>query len=132
MNVKELFATSEALEREGVWIDYGTFRVKVAYAGGANRRYNKRMEELTRPHRRAILNDAFPKEQQALLVKQAVAETVVLGWEGVEDEGTPVPFSPEAALELFKKYEKFFEEVLQQAQSFANYREEDRAADSGN
>lgn len=132
MNVKEIFATSEALERDGIWIDYGTFKVKVAYAGGANRRYNKRMEELTRPHRRAILNDAFPKESQVDLLKQAVAETVILGWEGVEDNGVPVPFSPAAALDLFRKYEKFFEDILQQAQSFANFREEDRAAASGN
>jgi len=132
MNVKELFATSEDLERGGVWIDYGTFRVKVAYAGGANRRYTKRMEEVTRPHRRAILNDAFSKEQQLELVKQVVADTVLLAWEGVEDDGQPVPFSPQAALALFTKYEKFFEDVMQQAQSFANFREEERAAEAKN
>ena len=33
------FETDPVLESEGIWIDYGAFRVKIARAGGANKKY---------------------------------------------------------------------------------------------
>ncbi len=41
MSMYEQLETDKALETKGVEIDYGTFRVTLARAGGANKKYEK-------------------------------------------------------------------------------------------
>lgn len=56
-------------------------------------------------------------------VMQAYARTVVVGWEGFNDEsGEPVPFSPEECVELFVACPELFDRVTIFAAQRGNYR----------
>lgn len=80
------FRTDPNLEQKGVWMDYGLgFRVRLARAGGANRRYEKMMEEKIKPIRRAATVGALSKKVGDQILREVFCHTVILEWE-VESE----------------------------------------------
>ena len=147
-NIYAAFLTDSKLEAEGVWIDYGLFRVKVARAGGANRRYIACMERLLRPFQRAVKTESLPNEMANKIVKSAFAETIISGWETqVSDDqgGTKmVPMvkipgvkelvapSREAYLQVFDKAPDLFADLQAEASRGNIYRTQLREANAGN
>lgn len=81
MSMYEQFKTDPELERNGVQVDYGEFRVTLARAGGANNRYQKVMEARAKPFRRAIQSNNLDNSTAQRLLREVFAETVVLNWE---------------------------------------------------
>lgn len=83
------FETSKDLEADGIFVDYGMFRVRIARAGGANRRYQTLLEQKGRPHRRAAQLGTLDEETADRIVAEAFAEAVVRDWQTkvVEGEG---------------------------------------------
>jgi len=54
----------------------------------------------------------------------AVATHIIKNWENFEDrEGTPIPYSPEAAEQMLRELPKFAEFVEEQANMQSHYRE---------
>jgi len=128
-----MFETDGNLETEGLWLDYGDARIKIARAGGSNKRYEKRLEVLSRPHKRLMKADRMPLREMNKLLKQVYAESVVLGWEGVTDrEGNVMPFSAENCIRLFDDLPDLWEDVLEQARNSAIFRREVLESDSKN
>lgn len=130
MSLFKQFKTDPKVEREGLLLDYGpnkdlpadaegkhpTIMIRVARAGGANDAYNKRIEALSKKHRRKIQNDAMEVAELREMTMNAVADTVILGWENVTDEdGQLMPFSRDNALKLFKALPDLFNDVQEQA-----------------
>lgn len=83
------FETSKDLEADGIIIDYGTFRVRIARAGASNRRYLTLLEQKGRPYRRAASIGTLEPEIADRIVAEAFAEAVIRDWETkiVEGEG---------------------------------------------
>jgi hypothetical protein len=81
MSLSSIFKTDEKLETIGVAVDYGTTRVTIARAGGANKAYVKALDKKTRPIRRAIMADALDNEQGNAILMEVYSETVILDWE---------------------------------------------------
>ena len=133
-NIYEAFETDADMEKNGIWLDYGDFKFRVARAGGANKRYQKRMEALTRPYRRAIQTETLATGKADELIMQAFAQTVVLAWEGVTDKetGEVIPFSSEACLKLFKKLPDLFVDVRDQASKWNLFKKDVLETDSKN
>ena len=75
------FETSKSLETDGIFVDYGTFRVRVARAGGSNRRYQTLLEQKARPHRRAAALGTLDQDIADRIVAEAFAEGVIRDWE---------------------------------------------------
>ena len=48
------FRTDDELERKGIVIEYDSFRVTIARAGGSNKAFERALEAKSRPFRRAI------------------------------------------------------------------------------
>lgn len=129
--IKSLFGTDPELEKNGVWIDYGEgTMVKIARAGGANRRYLLRAEALTKPHRRAFDTRTIDPEVAKKINAQVFSETIVLDWKGFEDDvtGEPIPCTPENIQAELLADDDFFEDVQARASQFATFK---RAAVEG-
>jgi len=73
--------TNPELEKSGVWMDYGDYRVKIARAGGANRKYLNELQLATKPLKRALETNSVPAERQKEIMTKVFAKTIVMGWE---------------------------------------------------
>lgn len=133
-SIRSLFATDKVKEVEGIWVEYGeSIKIKIARAGGANKQFAKTLEQLSRPHRRAIQLETLGQEASEDIMYRTFAQTVVLGWEGVlDDDGKPIAFSADACVKLFKEMPDFFLEVQAMATSLALWRAAAQDADAKN
>ncbi|MEE8518136.1 MAG: hypothetical protein V3S98_03310, partial [Dehalococcoidia bacterium] len=75
------FKTDDLLETKGVEIDYGTHRVTIARAGGANKKYARVLEQKTKPYRRAIATETMDDARAMELLQETYAEAIILNWE---------------------------------------------------
>lgn len=147
MGMFKQFRTDTNLEKQGIWLDYGDFRVRVARAGGANTMFNKSIEHKTKPYRRAIQAETFDRDRIQTLVREAFVDTIVLAWEvnkgtsddpkwepGIEgeEEGTVLPYTKENVLNTFKALPDLFTDVQEQAAKSALFRQELREEDVKN
>ncbi len=120
-----VFQTDKALEKEGIILDYGDFKIKIARAGGANAAFQKALTSKIRPYKRQIDAGTIPDDVAEKLFLDVYAEAVVLGWEGVTDEnGKPLPYSKENAVKLFSDLPDLFRDVQNQAAAISNFRAE--------
>jgi hypothetical protein len=86
------FRSDTAAEQEGIELDYGPFRVTIARAGGANKSYDRILEALTKPYRRAIQLETLDQKISEQIMKEAMAKAIVLNWEvRVGTDGSPDP-----------------------------------------
>jgi len=86
------FRSDTVAEQEGVELDYGAFRVTIARAGGANKSYERLLEVLTKPYRRAIQLETLDPKISEKIMKEAMAKAIILNWEVLVDaEGNPDP-----------------------------------------
>ena len=139
MNLYKQFQTDRHLETDGVDVVYGknsagepiTFRI--ARSGGANTEYRRVLDLKTKPYRRQLQNGTVDVAILEDLVLQTFAETVVLGWSGVEDaEGNPLAYSKEAALKLMQDLPELYQDLLEVSQRASTFRQEEREADAKN
>lgn len=100
------FQTDKDLENGGVWvpIEDGA-ELKVARTG--NRAYRKLFTRLTRPYQRQIDSNRMPEELSESIIVEVMANTVLLGWKGMEEDGVAVEYSVEKAMEWLKAYPEF-------------------------
>lgn len=95
MDIFSTYATDETLEVEGRWFDLSkTARVKVARAGNPN--YIKALRKKLDENR--IDLDSQGDEANELAEKVMVdvtADTILLGWEGLQFRGKPIDYSPQ-------------------------------------
>lgn len=131
MNLFKQFATDPQAEKEGVRFEIGvnsqgeTIAFQIARAGGQNIRYAKAIEAKTKPYRMQIQAGTIDPEIAARLMREVFAESVVIGWEGVEDEnGHLLTYSTEAAATLFEQLPELYALLQEQAQNVALYRKE--------
>lgn len=142
------FEMDTTLEQDGVWTDYGDFRVLLAHAGATNKRYTKYTEVKTRPIRRAIMNGSMSEERSRPLFYDIYAETIIKGWQiqdGVnkngetkwksgihKKEGGVMTFNKENVMLTFKLLPKLFFDIQQVAESMEVFRKEILVEDSKN
>ena len=85
-NPYEIFETDENLEKDGMQLDYGSWRVTAARAGGRNTLWAKELNNLAKKHN---LNTStnLDKEFGDRLMAEVYAKAVIKDWEvKVKDE----------------------------------------------
>jgi hypothetical protein len=113
----------QAKADDGIWQSVGPFEVKIRFAAASNKAFQKKMEELTRPHRKAIELDALPADLSLELAQRCYAETVVVDWRGLADDaGNPLPYSVESCMSLFKGNPNIYKAVVSLAGDDAIFR----------
>lgn len=74
------YETNEDHEVAGVWLVEPFFKVRIARAGGRNKRFQSRYDALTKPFKRAIQTKTLPPEIDEDLSRQLYADAVVKSW----------------------------------------------------
>ncbi len=122
MDLWKQFKTDEQAEVEGVWVPLSaTARVKLARVG--NPRYQSCLKRLSLPYiKPGMRMSDIPEETYQAITKEAVAEAILVDWDGVIREGEVVAYSKEMALSALQMKD-FFELVLAAANSMETYRE---------
>lgn len=87
MSMYKQLETDKALETKGVEIDYGSFRVTLARAGGANKRYEKILDAKSKPHRRAMKTETMDNEVAIGVMREVYADSIILHWETKDVKG---------------------------------------------
>ncbi len=121
MDIDKAF-TDETLEREGAWVEYREgSRVKLARLG--NPRFQRMYEAKMRPYRRLERQNKMDPELTTKLLCDCLAETVLLGWEGFDHQGKPVPYSTEGAKALLMRSMDFRDEITVLATEEENFKQ---------
>lgn len=132
MSMYDSFKTDPVLETDGVIIDYGSFRVTIARAGGANKKFAKILDAKSKPYKRAIQTETLDTERGNDIVREAYAEAVILNWETKKDDkfvqgiespdGGVMPFNKDNVLATFKALPDLFLDLQEQANKVAIFR----------
>jgi hypothetical protein len=147
VNPYRAFKTDKELEKEGIYLDYGAFRVKVGRAGGSNKRYLSTLEKKLRPHRRALQTETIADETAQDLVMDSFIDGAILGWEvkvkdgdkdvwkvGIHDPDTGEVIQPsrEVYVKVLKALPDLFMDMREQASKTALFLQDLREAEGGN
>jgi hypothetical protein len=148
MGMYDQFKTDGNLETQGIVLDYGDFRVTVARAGGANKRFERTLEAKTKAYKRAIQTETLPNEKGKAILREVFAEAVVLNWEvrkpgkkegedtwevGIEGpSGDVLPFSADNVAATFKALPDLFADIQEQAGKVSLFRAAVLEAEAGN
>ncbi len=127
MNIFDMYETDAELETKGIDYDMAKAGIFVlARAGGANLAYAKAIELKTRPYRnRSGGLKKIDDDVAAGLLRDAFAETVILGWRGVKGrDGKELKWSKEAAVKLMEDLPELYKELSEEAGDMANYQAE--------
>ena len=133
-----LFKTSAKMEQEGIWLDYGDFRIKITRAGTTNKRFKRLMEERMKPHRRAMANDTMNNDLAEKITREVWAESVVLGWDSplgtnvMPYGGKAFQFSVDNCKLLFNELPDLFIDVREQSMKLGLFLDGDEELDTGN
>lgn len=115
MSMYKQFQTDTSLEREGVDLNYGEFIVRVARAGGGNKRFAKVLEEKMKPVRRALQTETLDEQRSAALLHETFALGVVLNWSVrvvADSKGKPIePLQLASAVEGEPKHTVFIQGI---------------------
>lgn len=147
MSMYKNFQTDANLEKNGITIDYGDFRVLIARAGGANKKFAKVLDAKTKPYRRAIQTESIETDRIMEILKEAYAECIVLNWEtkvvdkdgkeewkkGIEDQdGKLLDFTKENVVTTFKNLHDLFLDIREQSEKSSLFRQVVRETEAGN
>ena len=128
MDISKEYATDEKKELEGVWEDIGDGG-RILIARTNNPKYEKLFTKLIKPHRgrlrRGNLSDELSKE----ITVKLLADTILLDWEGIEEDGESLQYSKPEAERLLKDYKDFRNMVSEMAGEIDLFRQEEEEED---
>ncbi|UOF80027.1 putative structural protein [Caudoviricetes sp.] len=120
-------AVDPDLEVHGVWVSwFDNARVKVARHN--NPRFVKRVRELVLERRLQQGKKEMSDDEFEDLTRRAVADTIAIDWENIEDEetGQPVAYTSDLGYKLFcqPEYRDFYRLVIEASMRFELFRKE--------
>lgn len=130
MSLYNAYETDRSAEVDGVHLEVGTdskgriSTIRVRRAGGANQQFAKVFEFKSKPYRRLMeIPGALDPAVQERIMREVYAESVVVGWENIEDrDGNPMEFSKDNVLRLFTDLPDLFRTIMKESQDMALFR----------
>lgn len=142
MSMYSQFATDQGLEKNGIVLDYGNFRVTISRAGGSNKKFSRLLESKTKPYRRQIQNDSMDDVIGDRLLREVYVEAVIQDWEtkdgdkwkkGIEGkDGKILPFCNKNIYDTLTNLPELFADIVSQAGKAALFKHETQEDDSKN
>jgi hypothetical protein len=126
------FQTSKSAEEEGIWVDVDGNGTKVKVARINNARYKKYFQKITKPYKRQIRNGTLAEELAEKLLVDALANTILLDWQGFTKEGADFPYSVDNARSFLQESADFRDFVSDAANEMENFRGEELEEARGN
>lgn len=138
MDLEDMYATDERMERGGVPFKIGKVTFGLARAGGANVQYTRLMAKKTMPYRRVLQNietnpDKLNEKTMNLLRRlemETVAEACVKWWKHDDlgdnklyaKEREILEFSTDNVMKLFKQMPAVFDALSERAKDLYNFK----------
>lgn len=139
MSLYNLFDVNKELETDGFLLDLVDpdgdvhYVFKIARAGGANRKFTKRLQQLLKPHQYAFDRGTMDPETQDKIFVRAISEHIVLGWENINDpSGEPIPYSVDACANLLESLPELREMIYTEANNISNFIDQERVQSAKN
>ena len=130
MDIKKQFNTNKDLEVEGIWVKISDdARIKVARMN--NPEFNKMFRRLSKPYMTALQAGTLSEEISEDILLECYSHTILVDWDGIQEDGKAVPYSPSKAKE-YLKIDTFRHFVLNIARDFNNYKLEIEAQEVKN
>ena len=128
------FFTNREHEENGTEVDLGGgLKITVRALDSAHSMETRR--KLEEPHAALIRSQGkLPDDIAEQIMLKQLANSIVIGWEGVteKDGTTPIAFSAANAERVFKEYKAFRQEVASVVMDKATWKKAGIAADAGN
>jgi len=100
---------------------------QLARAGGTNKAFATRLNALMKPYKYAMQKGTMKDEDAERILCQALAGTVILGWENVFDrDGEPVEYTEDAAVKLLMDLPSLRQIIQDEASDIKNFLESER------
>jgi len=97
MELNTFTVTDDA--ENGVWVDMGNdARIKVARMN--NKKYKRSIKTLSTPYKRMIQMNALPDDTAEQILNKAMAEAILLDWEGLKLNGEELPYNRDNAMKI--------------------------------
>lgn len=127
MDLAKQFKTDDKKETGGVWIGVGA-GAELLIARKGNRRYTDKLKRINaeRSVQRRVALDTLPEDESIEIMAEIMAETILLGWKGIKDNGVDVEYSVENAKSRLIEYKDFRRLVDELSEEQALFREEQR------
>ena len=147
MGMRDKFAISPKLANEGIWLDFGDFRVRIGRAGEGNTKFKAAAEAIQKQHGRALSSGMMSDAKGLDIMYGTYANSIVLDWnvaaatphvegafedtdaggwwiKGIEGpDGGIIPATPENYIATFKELPDLFLTIKKDAESIANFRQ---------
>lgn len=118
------FGTDDKAELQGIVLDFGDFAIRVARAGGSNKKYAKALLKHMRPYRKAIQAGSMDLKLQREILAKVYAESVVLDWVNVVDEeGNEMAFNYDNVVKLLTDLPELFNQIVEDAENYRLFKE---------
>jgi hypothetical protein len=131
MDIFSTFATDEVAESEGRWFPLSK-KAKVLVARTGNPNYIKALRQRMKDNQIDPEDNSDENEKLVTsLVVETMAETILLGWKGLEYKGKALEYSKENAVTLLevKDFRKRIGNIADSAESFRLKDEEEAGND---
>lgn len=135
------FKTNANNEVEGVFINYGDFRVRIARAGGANKKYKTQADRKYRAQRRLgpVTNEQAEKIMYELLISCCILDWQVKGSDGQFVPGmhhpqtaAVIPFTEENVKLVLDQLPEFAAALANEAATVDLFSDEEIEEEAGN
>jgi hypothetical protein len=130
MDIFKEYATDENLEVEGTWFEVGDAKLLIARLG--NKKYARKLSKLYERNRKLLdrKDDAADALSDKIMI-EVLAETILLGWQGLEFQGKAFPYSKENAMKALeiKDFRKSVMDLAGDESEFKAVKEEEEGND---
>ena len=96
--------TDVAKQNDGTWVDF-LMGIRLKIARSRNPKYNELMRKLTENMRIDMREGKFDNTEFNNVLIKVRAETILLDWENIDEDGKSVPYSIAKAIEYFSNPE---------------------------
>lgn len=121
------FRTDEELEVEGVWVNLDSeSKIKVARQG--NPKYRALFQKRIAPYKNAVRQGTLDEKTAEEILVSVMSESILLGWEGIKENGADVPYTRKEAARFLAQYKDFRElvtSISEEMEVFRTKEEED-------
>lgn len=120
MDIFTEYAANETLENEGTWTELGDAKLLIARAG--NKKYIRKLSRAVDRSKKLLdrKDDAADALSDKIMI-DVMAETILLGWEGVTFKGEVLPYSVENA-KMLLELKDFRKQVMELADDFESFK----------
>ena len=143
MGLYQTYKTDKKFETEGIWLDYGTTRIRIARAGRANKKFSKRFNQLIKPFKKALQHESLDTDTADDVMRQVYSEVIILAWEtklngkwksGIEAENDKklLDFNKENVQMTLKNLPDLFTDLQEASQKMSLFRQDVLEEDSKN